>query len=293
MRGDTLSPGRGWRSGGAVPALIAVAVAACASTAGSDPAIKAPGQSTNRKKPEGLVVQIVFDNYPFDKLLKTSWGFACVVTGLEKTILFDTGGDGRILLANMRACGIDPKQIDAVVLSHIHYDHTGGLGGFLEANARVTVYLPKMFPEGFKREVRGAGPTVVETDEACQVCKGAWTTGVLDGGIPEQGLYLKGRHGLVVITGCAHPGIVEIVKAAKTHADTRPDTVMGGFHMGGAPEREVRSVIESLKKLGVVHVAPCHCSGDETRGWMQEAFGEGYLPAGAGASFPFEPQTDS
>ncbi|MFO8014026.1 MAG: MBL fold metallo-hydrolase, partial [Phycisphaerae bacterium] len=87
-----------------------------------------------------------------------------------------------------RTC-CEPKSIDAVVLSHIHYDHTAGLGGFLEANPRVSVYLPKVFPEGFKREVRGAGATVVETDQPRQICKGAWTTGVLDGGIPEQGLY--------------------------------------------------------------------------------------------------------
>jgi len=68
---------------------------------------------------------------------------------------------------------------------------------------------------------------------------------------------------------------------------------MGGFHMAGASQRDVRSVIEAFKKLGVVHVAPSHCSGDETRRWMKEAFGEGYLPAGAGARFTFESETDS
>jgi len=238
-------------------------------------------------------VQIVYDNYPFEERLSPAWGFACVVTGLEKTILFDTGGDGTILLANMGACGIEPGDIDAVVLSHNHYDHTGGLAAFLEANGRVAVYLPEVFPEGFKQEVRGTGATVVETDEPRKVCKGAWTTGVLDGGIPEQGLYLRGRRGLVVMTGCAHPGIVEIVRAAKAHAGVRPDTVMGGFHMAGASQRDLRSVTEAFKDMGVAHVAPSHCSGDETRRWMKEAFGEGYLSAGVGARFPFEAEADA
>ena len=291
MRGDARSPGRGWRSGGAALAVAALAVAAWASVPGHHHPAEPSDNPSDRNQRGEIVVQIVFDNYSFDKRLKTSWGFACVVTGLEKTILFDTGGDGPILLANMRACGIAPKQIDAVVLSHIHYDHTGGLGAFLDAHPRVTVYLPKVFPEGFKHKVRGAGATVVETDQPRQVCKGAWTTGVLDGGIPEQGLYLKGGKGLVVITGCAHPGIVDIVKAAKVHAGARPDTVMGGFHMGGASERRIRQVIERFKKMGVARVAPTHCSGDETRRQMKEAFGEGYLPAGAGARFAFEPES--
>ena len=293
MRCETLSVGRWWPTALAVLLVIAAAVAAWAFAADPDSPVQSPEKTVHRKQSEGLAVRIVYDNNPFDKRLTTAWGFGCVVTGLEKTILFDTGGDGRILLANMRACGIEPGEIDAVVLSHNHYDHTGGLGAFLEANSRVSVYLPKAFPEGFKRQVRGVGATVVETDEPHKICEGAWTTGVLAGGIPEQGLYLKGQQGLVVITGCAHPGIVEMVEAAKAHAGTRPDTVMGGFHMSGVSQRDVQGVIETFKDMGVAHVAPTHCSGDETRRWMKEAFGEGYRSAGAGARLTFQPGTGS
>ena len=288
MRRDTLSTGRWWLTGLGLSVLFPVAAAAWASAADRSARVRAPETRAHRKQPKGLAVRIVYDNYPFDKKLQTAWGFACVVTGLEKAILFDTGGDGRILLANMRACGMEPGEIDAVVLSHIHGDHTGGLGAFLEANSRVTVYVPKVFPEGVKREVRKMGASVVETDAPSKICSGARTTGVLDGGIPEQELYLKGPRGLIVITGCAHPGIVEIVKAAKAHAGTRPDTVMGGFHMAGVSQSKVQSVIQAFKDMGVAQVAPSHCSGDGTRKQMKEAFGEGYLPAGAGARFTFE-----
>ena len=90
---------------------------------------------------------IVYDNNRFDPRLRTAWGFSCVVRGLEKTILFDTGGDGRTLLGNMTQLGIEPAEVDIVVLSHIHGDHTGGLERFLEKNPRVIVYSPDACPQ--------------------------------------------------------------------------------------------------------------------------------------------------
>ena len=94
----------------------------------------------------GIVTTIVYDNNPGRGDLTPAWGFACVVGGLGKTILFDTGGDGRILLANLRKLGLDPNQIDAVVISHIHGDHTGGLASFLRLRRGVPVYTPTGFP---------------------------------------------------------------------------------------------------------------------------------------------------
>ena len=169
MRRDTLSTGRWWLTGLGLSVLFPVAAAAWASAADRSARVRAPETRAHRKQPKGLAVRIVYDNYPFDKKLQTAWGFACVVTGLEKAILFDTGGDGRILLANMRACGMEPGEIDAVVLSHIHGDHTGGLGAFLEANSRVTVYVPKVFPEGVKRESPQDGR------ERCRNRRASWT----------------------------------------------------------------------------------------------------------------------
>ena len=68
---------------------------------------------------KNLRIIVVYDNNPYKAGLTTSWGFACVIKGAEKTILFDTGGSSAVLLANMQQLGIDPKEIDIVVLSHI------------------------------------------------------------------------------------------------------------------------------------------------------------------------------
>ncbi len=78
-----------------------------------------------------LAITVTYDNNPCKQGLETAWGFSATFTGAEKTILLDTGG-GRSLLDNMEKSAIEPDSIDVVVLSHIHGDHTGGLGSFLE-----------------------------------------------------------------------------------------------------------------------------------------------------------------
>lgn len=234
------------------------------------------------------MITLVYDNNPHDPRLETDWGFACVVQGLTETILFDTGGDGRLLLDNMAKCKIDPKAVTAVVLSHVHADHTGGLSVFLRANPKPRVFMPKAFPQELKQTVRKADAVLVETEGPCEVCDRASTTGVLDGGIPEQGLCVKDAEGLVVVTGCAHPGIVRMVEAAKQHAGLPIRAVLGGFHMKGTPRRGIAEVIAALQRLGVGRIAPCHCSGRTTRQMMEDAFGEDYLPSGVGARLVFD-----
>jgi len=269
----------------ALAVMLFFAVAFMALSLLADSRAKAGDEPSDMKN--DIMFTIVYDNYRFDKRLETAWGFSCVVQGLSETVLFDTGGNGRILLSNMAKCNISPDEIDAVVLSHIHGDHTGGLKAFLKANSNVRVFMPKTFPLPFKERVRKCGAVVVETERPCEVCEHAWTTGVLGRGIKEQGLSITTEEGLLVVTGCAHPGIVSIAEAAKEHARSDVHAVLGGFHMAGASRKEISNVIQGLRRLGVEQVGPCHCSGKETRQFMKNALGDGYLQAGVGARFTF------
>jgi 7,8-dihydropterin-6-yl-methyl-4-(beta-D-ribofuranosyl)aminobenzene 5'-phosphate synthase len=241
----------------------------------------AEGSAESRK----IVVTIVCDNYPDDERLKTAWGFACVIEGLDRTILFDSGGDGELLLSNMAKAGFQPDEIHRVVLSHFHNDHTGGLEALLKANNNVKVFVPHTFPAEFKQRARELGAEVVEAKEPREVCPGAWTTGVLTDPLPEHGLYLKTTGGLVVITGCAHPGIAHFAATAKEHAQTPVRFVLGGFHMGRASADQIDQVIRELRQSGVRQVAPTHCSGNQTRRRMQEVLGDQYVPSGLGTRF--------
>jgi 7,8-dihydropterin-6-yl-methyl-4-(beta-D-ribofuranosyl)aminobenzene 5'-phosphate synthase len=235
-----------------------------------------------------LRLTIVYDNNEYDPRLETKWGFSCLVEGLEKTILFDTGGDSATLLSNMRKLKIDPAEIDAIVLSHIHGDHVGGLEGFLEENSHVIVFLPQSFPESFKDTARSFGAQVEEISEAKELFADVYTTGELGNGIEEQSLIVTSNQGMVVITGCAHPGVVNIVRKAKDIMTEKPIyLVIGGFHMTSAATPQIESVIEGFRQLSVVRVAPCHCSGDETRQLFREEYGENYIDSGAGKIITF------
>ena len=103
----------------------------------------------------------------------------------KRTILFDTGGDAETLLSNMAALKINPHQIEIVVLSHIHGDHTGGLFGLLELNNALTVYLPASFPKDFKERVKTYGASVVEVQGPTETTPSVWSTGEMGTGIKE------------------------------------------------------------------------------------------------------------
>jgi len=230
---------------------------------------------------------IVYDNNPFDSRLETAWGFSCLVRLPQKTILFDTGGDGSMLLANMSRLQIDPKEVGVVILSHIHGDHVGGLGGFLSQNSNVTVYLPSSFPSGFKDDVKDFGAKVEEIHEVRELLPGVYTTGELDGGIKEQSMIITTDQGLVIVTGCSHPGVVNIVqRASEIVPDNKVYLVVGGWHLGGASTTQLKSILDSFHQLDVGKVAPCHCSGDETRRLFKQYYGDNYIESGAGRRIP-------
>jgi 7,8-dihydropterin-6-yl-methyl-4-(beta-D-ribofuranosyl)aminobenzene 5'-phosphate synthase len=230
----------------------------------------------------------VFDNYPHNPDLQTAWGFACVVLIQDHVILFDTGGSGDRLLDNMRRAGISPSRIDAVVLSHIHGDHTGGLLGFLDANANVTVWIPRNFPDATRRKILQKGAGYMDVSGPVSICPSVSTTGELGAGIKEQALVVHTLEGLVVITGCAHPGIVELVETVRIQTGKEVYLVLGGFHLEGISDAEVMSIIDSLKHLGVKKAAPCHCSGQRTRELFERHYGDGYIANGVGKKIVVE-----
>jgi 7,8-dihydropterin-6-yl-methyl-4-(beta-D-ribofuranosyl)aminobenzene 5'-phosphate synthase len=228
-----------------------------------------------------MTITVVYDNNLYKEGLQTTWGFSCVITGAEKTILFDTG-PGRGLLSNMGRLAIEPESIDCVVLSHIHGDHSGGLERLLDRHTDLPVYLPRSVAKRFKEIVQKHGARIVEVEGPLKICEDVYSSGELGKWIKEQSLIIQMDKGLIVITGCAHPGIVKIVRAVKVLHEGDVALVMGGFHLEWAGRGKIEKIISVFKQLGVRYVGPGHCSGDKARRLLRREFGERCLNIGAG-----------
>ncbi len=231
-----------------------------------------------------LTITIVYNNIAHDARLDVPWGFAALIEYGGQQVLFDTGADSPTLLGNMDILGKDPSVIQKVVLSHIHDDHVGGLHGLLETGVRPTVYVPPSFPHSFRSSVAEI-TDLVEVAPGQEIAEGMFSTGEMStdyASLLEQSLVVESRGGLVVITGCAHPGIVEIVRQARELSDEPVFLAMGGFHLRDASDADLAEILADLRQLEVGRVSPSHCTGSRAINVFAEEYGDGFVRSGAG-----------
>lgn len=238
-------------------------------------------------------------------------GFSALVTavkdGRERTLLFDTGVSPEGLVENMRRLSLTPKDAEAIVLSHGHFDHTGGMAGLIGELGRTNLPViihpefwsrrrlafpgmePREIPTTSKTALRGAGFEIVEerqpsflldrsvlitgeVDRTTDFEQGFPVHQKFDGGawvpdpliLDDQALVIHVHNrGLVVLTGCGHAGIVNIVRyAQKLTRVGRVYAVLGGFHLGGPLfEPVIPQVVAALAELGPEVIVPAHCTG--------------------------------
>jgi 7,8-dihydropterin-6-yl-methyl-4-(beta-D-ribofuranosyl)aminobenzene 5'-phosphate synthase len=222
-----------------------------------------------------MKVTIIYDNevYPvrepkekvsngvYKEGLVADWGFSCLVE-VENTpkILFDTGTNGSILLSNMEKLNIDPASIDEVFISHPHFDHIGGLSAFLNVRSDVRVYVPVLL-----RGVRGA-KEVISISEPVKIHENVFSTGELDG--IEQSMAVKTGKGIVLIVGCSHPKMADILKAASQFGKVY--AIVGGMH--GFSEFELFKDMELI--------CPAHCTAYKAQ--IKSSYPDKCVVAGAG-----------
>ena len=245
--------------------------------------------------------------------------------GPEKMkLLLDTGASSEVMLHNADALDLDLCHLDLICLSHGHYDHTGGLMGILQrVNGRVCIlahpgiFAPKLKARPalkfiglpFSRtELEAAGAIMLEARGPVALAPGVMTTGevprresfekvegfwtVKDGqycqdSIPDDqamAINLPGK-GLVVITGCAHAGIINTIKhAQKITGVEELYAVIGGFHLMGADDKRIDSTAEALQRLDPAILRPGHCTGQKAVCRLQRALGDRCQPLAAGDS---------
>jgi 7,8-dihydropterin-6-yl-methyl-4-(beta-D-ribofuranosyl)aminobenzene 5'-phosphate synthase len=175
--------------------------------------------------------------------------------------MFDTGAKGSVLLHNMNVLDISPSGIDIIVISHAHFDHSGGLKEVLLLNNNAGLFLPLPPDRDFPAQ------NITFVQQACPVCERISSTGVLDK--IEQSLLLDTESGTVIITGCAHPGVGKILDIASGRAPVRG--IIGGLH--GFDDFERLNNLE--------FVCPCHCT--QYKAEIEMLFPDKYIKGGVGA----------
>ncbi len=208
-----------------------------------------------------MKLTVVYDDEVKREGLWRGYGFSCFIEAENMpSVLFDAGGDSPTLLHNMKELNIDPKDIGIIVISHAHGDHAGGLSGILELNETAELYLPSSFGR-----VR-LGGRIITVKAAIQICEDVFSTGELMG--IEQSLALKTDKGVSVITGCSHPGVANILKAASEFGKIYG--ILGGFH--GFRE------FKALESLSLIY--PCHCTAYKRE--IRDLYPDRALECGAG-----------
>jgi 7,8-dihydropterin-6-yl-methyl-4-(beta-D-ribofuranosyl)aminobenzene 5'-phosphate synthase len=243
--------------------------------------------------------------------------------GQEKMkILMDTGASPEVTMHNLDLLKISPEELDLIVLSHGHYDHAGGLMGVLQRTghripvlAHPQIFSPKLKISPFlkyiglpftRSEAEAAGAVLlpsqspvllaeglittgeVERRESLETVEGFWT--IRDGcycqdSIPEDqslAAVIKGK-GLVVISGCAHSGIINTIRQAQRLLGVEDlYAVVGGFHLLDASQERMEATAETLRRLDPKIVRPGHCTGQKAISLLQQTFGDRCWPLATG-----------
>ncbi len=230
-----------------------------------------------------LEIRVVFDNTSARPDLRRSWGFSAVVDFRGRRILFDAGSDPILLLEHLEKMQIDPTSIEHAVISHQHGDHLRGVYWVFEKNPKLQVHFLDCFPEEPFRRAAALKMTPHRVTEPFEVVPGIFSTGIVDGLPSEQSLAIETSQGLVMLVGCSHPGVVNLVETAQTQR--KKDSVrllLGGFHMLRKPPEQIKAAINRLQDLKVDTVMPAHCSGDPAKEMFQALYGKQFHAAGAG-----------
>jgi 7,8-dihydropterin-6-yl-methyl-4-(beta-D-ribofuranosyl)aminobenzene 5'-phosphate synthase len=229
-----------------------------------------------------IIMTILYDNTAAIGEVQADWGFACLVEGLEQTILFDTGTKSELLLHNAKVLGKDLANVDIVVLSHDHRDHTGGLTAVLQRCPGATVYFPQSFPVTYDDLIQDYNSQPVRVKQPIKIIEGVALTGELGDRIKEQAMILETSRGSIVVTGCSHPGILNILERVREYHPADIALVFGGFHLMNHSKDQVNKIIARFREWDVMKVGATHCTGEQAIELFRQAYGENFVSMGVG-----------
>lgn len=273
-----------------------------------------------------LTITQVVENTAGGPGLLAEHGVAFHIDADGHQLLFDTG-QGLALTHNAKRLDLDLAQLDSIILSHGHYDHSGGLNEVLLLTGPVKLYLhPQALAKKYNRNGRDiSAPIAAQTQLASlgelvytrtpmEIYPGVFLTGEIprinpleDTGGPfyqnkdcseldeladDQALFFDTSEGLVVLLGCGHSGVINTLQYVQQISGKQDIlAVIGGMHLLHATEERLSFTGDSLADLGVHHLAPNHCTGLDAVCYFKQRFPEIYCESHVGTRHLFGVET--
>jgi len=240
-------------------------------------------------------------------------GLSFILETDDEIILFDTG-QGYTILHNAQKLGIDLSKVQKIVLSHGHYDHTGGLMGVLGVIKDANIFgHPDIFDMKYSKDdkkIRYIGLPFTREDleskgakfnlsrNSIQIAAGIWTTGEIkrqidfevssdrlcvmgndrlekDSLMDDLSLVINSQKGVVVVLGCCHSGIINTLLHIQKMTDNAPISMLiGGIHLVDATDEKIDKTIRFLSDFDIKKLALCHCTGMKAMMRLYQAFGD-------------------
>jgi 7,8-dihydropterin-6-yl-methyl-4-(beta-D-ribofuranosyl)aminobenzene 5'-phosphate synthase len=233
-------------------------------------------------------IKILFDKEGMGEKFQVGWGISYLI---GNDILFDTGEKFEYICKNAKAMGLRLEEFKKIVISHDHWDHTGGLWELLRLNKDVTVYGCVNFSKEFKERVMGLGAELIEVKDTAQIDESIYSTGqsmgTYEGSLwVEQGLVIDRGDKLILICGCAHPGLLNMIEKSRVIFGKDVYCALGGFHLMDKEKRFIDYVVREVRKL-LEKIGPGHCTGFEAVSQFRQEFGENFIEVKVGREFQF------
>ena len=278
-----------------------------------------------------MKLTVLSENTSVSDVLEHEHGLSVYIETADHHILFDTGA-GCMFKRNAERLGVDLATVDLLVISHGHYDHGGGLRTFLEANSHAKIYLHEQaFEAHYSKRLDeiafiGLDQTLLPNErfvfcgDACVIdenievfsrvkanrfypsCNATLLMKKGEKFVPddfahEQNLVIQENGKTMLIAGCAHKGIVNIVDACKDMLGRYPDYVIGGFHLSGprGNQSETPDVVDAIGEyLASTHSQyyTCHCTGMENVQRLRRIMGEKIRSISTGDRISIERKTN-
>lgn len=232
--------------------------------------------------------QVLFDVTPsVEPGFRTGFGYSVFVQYEGKRLLFDLGADAQTLEHNMKAAGIDPATLDAVAVSHNHFDHSSGLGYIRKSRPDLAIFVPpgQDFDDG-KLTALDDTAAITPNLTLLRTHTETPTVGISD----EISVLIRTAEGPYLITACSHTSVATIVDRAMKLAGDAIYHYTGGARLKFRGVDDAKKVAGDLKARKVAHVSPGHCSVDHNVGQVfREAFAEGYTASKLGRKVMLTP----